>query len=42
MPIVNRPQLNSNNEDEHCETIIKGQTKMIGILVLPEVMLPSH
>ena len=28
MPIINRPPVNSNNDDEYCGTLVKRQTKM--------------
>ena len=42
MPIVNRPPINSNNDDEHYEALVNGKQEMIRSMILPEIMLPFH
>ena len=39
MPIINRPPIGLNYNDDHHEALIKIQTKMIGTMILPEYML---
>ena len=39
LPIINRPLIGLNNNNDHHETLIKIQTKMIRTVVLPEYML---
>ena len=39
MPVINRPLIGLNNDDEHYEALIKRQTKMIRTMILPEYML---
>ena len=39
MPILTRLPLNLNNDEEHYEALISRQTKMIGTIVLPEIVL---
>ena len=38
MPIINRPPIDLNNDDEHYEALVKRQMKMIRIIILPESM----
>ena len=39
MPIINRPLIGLNDNDEHYEVLIKTLTKMIRTMIFPECML---
>ena len=38
MPLVNRLPISLNNDDEHYQALVKRQTKMIPIMMLPEII----
>ena len=38
MPIVDRLMISLNNDDEHYKALAERQTKMIGIMILPEII----
>ena len=38
MPTINRPPI-SVNDNEHCEALVRRQTKMIRTMIPPEIML---